>query len=133
MLTGDQIDYLLKIEDTKPPLPDRTVRVMLYALRWAPEEVERGINFLKRAPSLNKPKSVELASDAQKPSSEIVSTQKPIIIKQDPFPVGSPLIKNTKNHSSFGGRVDHFKTGIIVGGIIFMAGLFAYVYFKNNS
>jgi hypothetical protein len=56
-----------------------------------------------------------------------------ITIKQDPFPVGSPLIKNTKQHSLFGGKVNHFKTGIILGGIIFIAGLFAYVYLKNNS
>lgn len=135
MLSDGQIDYLLQIEDTKPPLPERTVRVMLDALRWSPEEIEHGIKFLNRPPAAEKPKPAESLVKVPKPLAPPgIESQKPIVIKQNPFPIGSPLLKNTKHHSELlKKKENHFIRGVIIGGIVFVAGLFAYGYFLNSS
>lgn len=123
MLTDEQIDYLLQIRETKPPLSEKTVRVMLGALRWSPEEIQHGINFLNRPPA---------PEDAQPPTPVDVSdgepsapTEKPIVIKQNPFPVGSPLLKNSKSEIVNNKKLLRFA-GIIVGLIVFIEGLFVY-------
>lgn len=135
MLSGDQIDYLLQIEDTKPTLPERTVRVMLGALRWSPEEIEHGIKFLNRPPATEEPKLfVKPSVEVQNPVPLLPKPEKPIVIKQNPFPLGSPLFKNTKRRSELlKKKGNHFIRGVIMGGMVFIAGLFAYGYFLNNA
>ena len=127
MLTDEQIDYLLQIRETKPPIPDKTVRVMLKALFWSPEEIDRGVAFLHvpPAPEGSLPPTPIDVSDPE-PS---VPKEKPITIKQNPFPVGSPLLKNLKSeaHKKKG---PSFWAGSVLGAVVFVAALIIYAVFK---
>ncbi|MEK7575088.1 MAG: hypothetical protein AAB511_02570 [Patescibacteria group bacterium] len=127
MLAEDQIDYLFQIRDSKPAIPADTVRVMLKALRWNPEEIDHGIDFLNRPDA---PVSVEKAltqvSEANISNIE-PEISRPIKIKQNPFPVGSPFATGLKQQEA-----KRHKRLMIVGGVagflVFVVGLFAYAY-----
>ena len=63
----------------------------------------------------------------------MTESPRPVIIKQNPFPIGSPLLKNTKHRSEFlGEKKNHFLRGAIIGGVVFVVGLFAYAYLKSK-
>lgn len=121
MLTGEHIDYLLQIRETKPPIPDKTVRVMLAALFWSPEEIDRGIAFLHMPPAPEgalPPTPVNVAGRVP------VIKEKPITVKQNPFPVGSPLLKSVNLDG--GKKRRSFFAGAMAGLLVFVAALIAY-------
>ncbi|KKU65434.1 MAG: hypothetical protein UX89_C0029G0006 [Parcubacteria group bacterium GW2011_GWA2_47_16] len=123
MLTGEQIDYLLQIRDTNPPIADSTVRVMLAALFWSPEEINHGIAFLHLPPAPEgslPPTPVNVGDRA--PS---VPKEKPISIKQNPFPVGSSLLNAVKPETG-NKKKRLFLAGAVLGVVVFVAALFAY-------
>lgn len=126
------MNYLLQIRETKPPLPDRTVRVMLRALFWSPEEIERGIAFLAMPPA---PKDAlpPPPVDVSDPLPQATKTSKPADIRQNPFPVGSPLITSAKKHSAVqkGKAKTHFLAGAIAGLVVFIIGLVIYARFAG--
>jgi len=102
MLSEDQIDYLLQIKASKQVIPNDTVRVMLKALRWQPDEIERGITFLNRPEVKEEPKPVaaemsapEQALEPEEPKLKPIPSIK---IKQNPFPVGSPFAQSKQPH-----------------------------------
>ncbi|MSU54925.1 MAG: hypothetical protein EXS46_00090 [Candidatus Taylorbacteria bacterium] len=99
MLTDDQIGYLMKIGDSNPPLPEQTVKIMLTALKWSPEEIKHGVNFLNRPHLYVKPTPVSVPSPLEQTNSPKIINPvvflKPIVIKQNPFPIGSPLFKKS--------------------------------------
>src|SRR3989338_6639322 len=126
MLTGEQIDYLLQIRDTNPPIADSTVRVMLAALFWSPEEINHGIAFLHLPPAPEgslPPTPVNVGDRA--PS---VPKEKPIIIKQNPFPVGSSLLNSVKSETDGKKRRLRFA-GAILGCVVILLVLIGYVIF----
>ncbi|MDO8482576.1 MAG: hypothetical protein Q7S86_02025 [bacterium] len=128
MLTGEQIDYLLQIRDTKPPIADSTVRVMLGALFWSPEEINHGIVFLHLPPAPDgslPPTPVNVGDRA--PS---VPKEKPITIKQNPFPVGSPILNSAKPETSSKKRRLRFA-GAVFGCIVIVLALIGYVIFAG--
>ncbi|MCR4311279.1 MAG: hypothetical protein NUV54_01790 [Candidatus Taylorbacteria bacterium] len=97
MLTDEQVDYLLQIRNTTPPLPERTVRVMLSSLRWSPETIEHAIAFLKQPPAPADAKPPAPIDVADKPPAP-PAPPRPIVIKQNPFPIGSPLLRSVQRH-----------------------------------
>lgn len=129
MLTEDQIDYLFQIRDSKPPLSADTVRVMLKALRWTSDEIERGINFLQRPDA--KPELEQVLATVPVP--KVVETPKPkpiapAKIKQNPFPIGSPFVTNLKLQQ----EKRHKRlviAGAVTGLIVFIVGIFVYAKF----
>ena len=128
MLTGEQIDYLLKIRDTKPSIADSTVRVMLAALFWSPEEINHGIAFLHLPPAPEgalPPKPINVGD-----SVPTVPKEKPITIKQNPFPVGSSLLKSLKPEAANKKR-RLFFAGAALGILVFITVLVAYVWFVS--
>ncbi|MES2088129.1 MAG: hypothetical protein V4467_04035 [Patescibacteria group bacterium] len=130
MLSEDKIDYLLQIRDSKPGLRPETVKVILRALRWDEDEIARGLEFLKRpAPSVAAavPTPVELAESDE----EVPDEPKPIVIKQNPFPLGAPHHKlvaqrkeNRHNH--------HVLAGFVFGAIVITSFLIWYGYYYAN-
>ncbi len=127
MLNDAQIDYLLQIKETKPPLSERTVRVMLQALRWPPSVVDQGIAFLKKPPAPYgalppPPVFVEPPPPALAP--------KPIEIKQNPFPVGSSHFRDVRRHEASRKNPNrHYVLGALFGLAVFIAGLILYARF----
>lgn len=128
MLTGEQIDYLLQIRDTQPPIPDKTVRVMLGALFWSPQEIDHAIVFLH----------MPLAPDDALPPVPVnvgdrvpaVPKERPITVKQNPFPLGSPLLNNVKPETGDRKRRLRFA-GAVAGGIVIVLALIGYVIFSG--
>ncbi|GEM_PF-6463948 len=121
MLTGEHIDYLLQIRETKPPIPDKTVRVMLAALFWSPDEIDRGIAFLHMPPAPEgalPPTPVNVADRAP------VIKERSITIKQNPFPVGSPLLNSVSPEA--GKKRRSFFAGALLGLLLFIAALVFY-------
>ncbi len=97
---------------------------MLRALRWSPEEVEHGIQFLELPPA---------PEDAMAPA-PIIFTEpvepapKTASIKQNPFPIGSPLLKAARRRA----ECDAAKRrpvifGFIVGLVVFWVGVLIYM------
>ena len=134
MLSDEQMGYVLQIRDTKPPLSYGTVRIMLQALHWSPDEIKRAINFLKNPPE---PTSVsgEAWDNPKPPTSDIEVNVKKIpnlniSIKQNPFPVGSPLL-TTGNILEAKSREYHLISGAVLGFLILVAGIIAYGYFSG--
>jgi len=128
MLNGEQIDYLLQIRDTKPPIADGTVRVMLGALFWSPEEIDHGIAFLHMPPAPEgslPPKPVNVGEHAP-----VVPKEKPITIKQNPFPVGSPLL-NTVTPETGNKKRRSLFAGAVFGFVVFAASVIGYVIFSD--
>ena len=126
MLNDDQMDYLLQIRDTKPPIADKTVRVMLGALFWSPEEINHGIAFLHLPPAPEgslPPTPVNVGDRA--PS---VPKEKPISIKQNPFPIGSSLLNGAKPETDSKKRRLRFA-GAVLGCIVILLVLIGYVIF----
>ena len=132
MLTDEHMDYLLQIRETKPPLPERTVRVMLRALFWSPEEIEHGLVFLAMPPASKdaKPPAPVDVSDPLPPAPKL---QKPADIKQNPFPVGSPLITSAKQHSEVQKvkSKSHVLAGAILGLVVLIISLVIYARFAR--
>lgn len=123
MLTGEQIDYLLQIRDTQPPIPDKTVRVMLGALFWSPQEIDHAIVFLHMPPAPDDalpPVPVNVGDRVP-----AVPKEKPITVKQNPFPLGSPLLNNVKPEIGDKKRRLRFA-GAIFGLLVFVAALVVY-------
>ncbi len=126
MLSEDQIHYLFQIRDTTPALPERTVRVMLGALRWSPEQIEHAINFLKMPPA--DPRSKPPAPIQVEEPMPIPIPPKQITIKQNPFPIGSPLMRSAKRHEEIQKKPEnHFVAGIVLGFVVVIAGVILYV------
>ncbi len=122
MLTEDQIDYLFQIKESKPKIPDDTVMVMLKALHWTSEEIKRGIAFLKRPPESAIP---SVRSPYVSPEDIPPQLDPSIVIKQNPFPIGSPFAgvlkqQEEKKHSRLTLAV------AIIGAVIFLAGVLVY-------
>ena len=127
MLTDDQIGYLLQIRDTKPALSEKTVRVMLGALRWSSESIDDGIKFLKLPPA---PEGTEpiIPEEFKESSNQEELPLKQINIKQNPFPIGSPLI-NSPKRKEWGIskiRINPITAGLIVGVIVLFIWLVMY-------
>jgi len=130
-MTDEQLAYLFQIKASKPSLADSTVRVMLSALRWTPEEIERALVFLKRPPSPSQPPSSKVFEPPT-----LVVLAKPINIKQNPFPIGTPgspvtfgRKKNVeKDVVITKASVHHSLAGAIIGLVVFVVGLLAYAY-----
>ncbi len=130
MLTEEQIDYLLQIRDTKPPLPEKTVRVMLSALRWSDETIDHAILFLARPAGTGEEKA-PAPIDVSEPPPPPSPAPKPVNIKQNPFPIGSPLIRNARLHEQRRRRLKHpFIDGAIFGLVIFIIGLVLFAQFS---
>lgn len=130
MLTGEQIDYLLQIRDTKPSIPDKTVRVMLGALFWSPQEIDHAIVFLHMPPAPEgalPPVPVNVGDRVP-----AVSKEKPITIKQNPFPLGSPLLNNVKPETGDKKRRLRFA-GAVLGLAVFVGTLIAYAVFTGTG
>lgn len=130
MLNDEQIDYLLQIKATTPPLQERTVRVMLNALRWSPEEIRHALLFLKKSPAPPSPSSPAAPAEAKLPLSVAEgSLQIPsptISIKQNPFPIGSPLVPKAPKSK----RWKHaLHLGALLGLVVFLGGLILYARF----
>jgi hypothetical protein len=126
MLTDEQIGYLLQIRDTEPKLPERTVRVMLGALRWSPEVIEKGVEFLRIPPASEeaKPQNPKIFKEPDDPE---VLPFKPIDIKQNPFPIGSPLIRKPNiSEGIHKKKISPIAGGLIVGIIVFAIWLLLY-------
>jgi hypothetical protein len=120
MLTDEQIGYLLQIRDTKPALGAQTVRIMLGALRWSDEEIEKGLEFLKIPPAPENVKPTTPETYKEPPNPEVLSP-KPINIKQNPFPIGSPLINGPSKREGFHKiKINPVIGGLIVGCIVFI-------------
>lgn len=133
VLNENQIDYLLQLKKTVPPLQEKTAMVMLRALRWSPEEVEHGIAFLELppAPLDAKPPEPIKFTEPVDPASE---PPKPVNIRQTPFPIGSPLLKSARHRA----EVDIAKRrpiifGFVVGFIIFCVGVILYMNFVGGE
>lgn len=130
MLTGEQIDYLLQIKDTKPSIPDKTVRVMLGALFWSPQEIDHAIDFLHMPPAPDDalpPVPVNVGDRVP-----AVPKEKPITIKQNPFPIGSPLLNNVKPETGDKKRRLRFA-GAIFGFVIFVGVVISYATFSTSG
>ncbi len=129
MLSDDQIDYLFQIKQSTPPIPDRTLRVMLKALRWSPEEIEHGLAFLKRPPLAAAPRAARVYVPL--PPEPLTPLRKSISIKQDPFPIESRFVRDLKNGVRKARQEWKHAThvGVIVGAIIFLVGLLVYARF----
>ena len=125
MLTGEQIDYLLQIRDTVPPISDNTVRVMLAALFWSPEEINHGIAFLHMPPA---PEDALPPTPLDVGDHVPVIKEKPIIVKQNPFPLGSPLLKTAEPDAKNKKRHSFFR-GAIAGLIVFVGAFIVYAVF----
>lgn len=132
MLSDEQMGYVLQIRETEPPLPESTIRIMLKALRWSPDDINRTIIFLKSPPA---PDSRETADnlpatppkeDNPKESSRVSE----INIKQTPFPIGSPFSATPKSQTG-NGRKRPALAGAIFGFLVFLVGLIAYGYFSG--
>lgn len=128
MLSEDKIDYLLQIRDSKPPLRSDTVRIILSALRWDEEEIQRGLEFLGR------PGATDAQYQAQKvPLSEpeiSVEQGKPINIKQNPFPLGTPFAKMIQVERERM-HTHHVLAGFMFGGIFISVVMVVYAYIQN--
>ena len=99
------------------------MRGMLGALRWTPETIDHAIAFLKQplAPEDAKPPNPIDVSDAPP------EVPKPVSIKQNPFPIGSPLLKNARHHEELHAKTKHpFLRGAVAGVIVLIAGLVLY-------
>lgn len=125
MLTEDQIDYLFQIKESPKQIPEATVRIMLGALKWTQDEIDRGIAFINR-PDEAQPR---LAPKEFKPETPPEPEPlKHIVIKQNPFPVGSPFDKALKAR-----EVQRHKRlvvlGFIVGAVVFIIGVVVYSQF----
>ncbi|MDO8482843.1 MAG: hypothetical protein Q7S86_03430 [bacterium] len=123
MLSEDQIDYLLQIKETKPAISDSTVQIMLEALRWDPKEIERGIAFLNRP--YVKTNGMLASMTYLEPVAPALNLPKPIIIKQHPFPIGSPFVKHEK-HKQNKKHKQQAIAGAIFGGVLFVVGVIVY-------
>ncbi|MBI2476519.1 MAG: hypothetical protein HYV67_04755 [Candidatus Taylorbacteria bacterium] len=130
MLSDDQIDYLFQIKESKPPIPERTLRVMLKALRWSAEEIEHSLAFLKRPPR-------EAAAAAPEPpriyvpppDESSLPLRRPISLKQKPF-LGSPLTEISKQRQ----KRKHRRltlAGAVLGALVFLAGLIIFARFAG--
>lgn len=128
MLTEDQIDYLFQIRDSKPAIPPDTVRVMLKALRWTPDEIEHGIDFLNRPDAKDEPEPEPARAEASAPAVPVPLMPKPVKIKQNPFPVGSPFAKSLKEKETKRHR-RLIIAGAIAGFIFFVLGVLLYARF----
>jgi len=129
MLTEDQIDYLLQIKESKQSISERTARVMLHALRWTSEEIERGIAFLKQPDPKPEPALAPEAIVSAEPELPQPSL-KPITVKQNPFPVGSPFEKILKERQEK--RHNRLTVaGAIIGAAVFILGLVFYALFTG--
>lgn len=129
MLTGEQIDYLLQIRDTKPPISDKTVRVMLGALFWSPQEIDHAIVFLHMPPAPDDalpPVPVNVGDRVP-----AVPKEKPITIKQNPFPLGSPLLNNVTPETS-DKKERLFFAGVVFGVVVFVGAIISYAIFVAN-
>ncbi len=129
MLTDDQIDYLLQIKKSASPIGENTARVMLDALRWSAEDIDRGIAFLNRAPETEsklaeKPQVVIEEAPVSKPE----TIKKQVSIKQDPFPVGSTYTKILKQKEEVRGN-NHSIAGMITGLVLLIVCILLYTYF----
>ena len=125
MLTEDQIHYLLQMRETVPVLPERTVRIMLGALRWSPEQIERAVTFLRIPPA--NPESKPPAPIQVEEPAPIPILPKPVTIKQNPFPIGSPLLNSAKYHEVTQKKPNnHFLAGSILGFVVVVAGVILY-------
>lgn len=153
MLNDAEIDYLLELRDARPILPEKTVRVILGALNWKPESIERGLQFLHQPegegfvtkdeksnvaeqfvsgllPTFTPPKIIEVSAEKR-----VYTSPLSVNIKQKPFPIHSNLIHGEKKSSEekkgfFSGRkgVVH---GVITGFTFFVSLLIIYAYFST--
>lgn len=130
MLTDEQVDYLLQIRDAKPPIPERTVRVMLSSLRWSPDEIEHGIAFLRKPPPTRA--ETEEARKAVAPVAPMPTAEPELPkpnLRQNPFPIGSPLFKGAAHRADAGARHRRFVfSGILSAFVLLLAGLLIYGY-----
>jgi len=131
MLSEDQIDYLLQIKASKQVIPNDTVRVMLKALRWAPEEIERGVAFLNRPEAKEEPtKPVPAGVPAPVPAKPEPKVSSSIKIKQNPFPVGSPFVAKQQVHREKRHKSIIFL-GALLGVVVFIVAVIIFAKFSG--
>lgn len=141
MLSHEQIGYILQIKAARPPLAESTVRTMLGAIRWSPEEIEHAITFLKLGPAPEPPPTPANAESsvnsqefqmpgspvgvgAPPPPPEDFKPPESISIKQVPFAPTAPVVVAAVGRS----HARLFLILVIIFGLLFAGSVFAYLF-----